>query len=202
MKRIPIPMWAVAALLLLGACGDPKVVVRARLDGRPVADLPVRLLSYDWASIRDSLGRASKVPEPTFPQELIQQVRALDAEAAAARLRGDTAMMRVAALRDSVRARVNAIRAARSAWANKAYTRLDSAIIKRTTSTGRFETADTTDASGRAELGADKGEFWVSALYTLPYSQLEWSVPVRVTDGQDSVVVELSRRNAKERPLL
>lgn len=200
MKRWPVSIVVVS--LMLSACGDPQVVVRARLDNGPVADMPVRLLSYDWKAIRDSLGRRSDAPEPVFPQELIQQVRALDTEAAAARLRGDTALARLAGLRKQLNAQVDSIRGAQAAWAQAAYANVDTAIVKRTENTGRFEAADTTDARGNIVLKGDHGDFWVSARYTLPYSQLEWSVPVKIAKGQDSIVVELTRANATEKPSL
>ncbi|MDB4948278.1 MAG: hypothetical protein JWM27_927 [Gemmatimonadetes bacterium] len=197
MKRMYVPL-ALAATLVAAACGKPKVVVRAQLDGGPVADLPVRLLSYDRKAILDSLARSSKTPEPVFPQELIQQIRQLDAELPAARARGDTAVARVDAQRRALTARTDTIRALRQAWATRAFARFDTIVQKKTVQRGLVIREDTTDAAGRAELKGDKGQWWISARYTLRYTELSWDIPVKVEPGQDSVVVTLTRANAVE----
>jgi hypothetical protein len=201
MKRKFVPL--VFAAVFLAACGKPKVVVRAELDGQPVGDLPVRLTSYDARAIRDSLARASKTPQPAFPQDLIQQMRQVDGDLASARQRGDTAVARVDALRRALLARADTIRAAQQAWADRAYAKFDTAVTKRTQQTGLVIREDTTDAAGHAEFkGDDKGTYWVSAHYTLQYSQLDWSVPVQMSKGRDTILVILNRANARETPAL
>jgi hypothetical protein len=199
MKRMYVPL-ALAAAVLAAACGKPKVVVRAQLDGGPVADLPVRLLSYDRKAILDSLARAAKTPEPVFPQDLIQQMRRMDADLASARQRGDTAVARVDALRRALLARADSIRAAQQAWAARAYSRFDTLVQKKTAQRGLVIREDTTDAGGHAVFKGDRGRWWITAHYTLQYSQLDWNVPVEVTEGKDSVVVVLTRANAVETP--
>ncbi|HET6231402.1 MAG TPA: hypothetical protein VFE05_15115 [Longimicrobiaceae bacterium] len=203
MKPALVPLLF-ASCVALAACGKPKVVVRATLgaDG-PISDLPVRLLPYDRTAILDSLGRLMKTPEPAIPQELIQQLQSLDAEQEAVKQRGDTAVTRWDAARRALSARAEAIRAARQAWAAKAYAKFDSAVIKRTANTGYTEKVDTTDAAGHAAMTGDEGKWWVVARYTLPYSELEWSIPVTLQKkGQDSVVVVLDRSKAKVEPFL
>jgi hypothetical protein len=202
MKRTYVPLALVAAVLA-AACGKPKVVVRAQLDGGPVSDLPVRLLSYDGKAIRDSLARAAKTPEPAFPQDLIQQLRQIDGELASARQRGDTAVARVDAVRRALLARADTIRAAQQAWAARAYARFDTVVMKKTSQRGLVIREDTTDAAGRAEFkGDDKGRWWISAHYTLQYSQLDWNVAVDMVAGKDTIVVVLNRANAVETPAL
>jgi hypothetical protein len=202
MKRPFVPL-ALAAFLATTACSDYKVVVHAQLENGAVADLPVVLLNYDRKAILDSLARAYKVPQPAFPQELIQQIQGLSAEEQAAHARGDTAVARVEALRRTLLARADSIRAAQRAWADRAYARFDTIVTKRTARNGMLVREDTTDKQGMAVLPADHGEFWVTAQYTLPYSRLEWSVPVKLVKGEvDSAVVKLTRRNAIEKPSL
>jgi len=201
MKRPFVPL-ALAAALVAAACGDPKVVVHAQLENGAVADLPVVLLNYDRKAILDSLARAYKVPQPVFPQELIQQMQGLGAEEQAAHARGDTAVARVEALRRTLLARADSIREQQRAWADRAYARFDTIVIKRTARNGMLVREDTTDKHGLAVLPADDGDFWVTAQYTLPYSRLEWSIPVKLPKGQDSAVVKLTRANAVEKPSL
>lgn len=201
MKRTIVPLVLLAAVA--AACGKPKVVVRAELDGQPVGDLPVRLTSYDAKAIRDSLARVSKTPQPAFPQDLIQQMRAVDTALTSARQRGDTAVARVDALRRALLARADTIRAAQQAWAGRAYAKFDTAVNRRTQKTGLVIKEDTTDAAGHATFkGDDKGTFWVSAHYTLQYSQLDWSVPVKMSKDRDTIYVVLNRANAVETPAL
>lgn len=202
MKR-PVQFVAALVPLLVAACGaDPQVVVQASLEasGAPIADLPVRLLPYDRQAILDSLARASEVPEPVIPQDLIQQLKTLDAQEQQARTRGDTALARVSQLRRSLNARADTVRAVREAWASKAYAGFQKAVEAKLDAAGASEMADTTDASGRVVFKASEGPWWVSSRYTLPYSELNWNVPIQVTT--DSTRVPLTRANARERPFL
>jgi hypothetical protein len=201
MKRPFVPL-VLAASVAAAACGKPKVVVHAQLESGAVADLPVVLLNYDRKAILDSLARVSRVPEPAFPQDLIQQMQAIEAEQQSARQRGDTAVARVDALRRALLARADTIRGQQRAWATRAYAKFDSVVARRTARNGLVVHEDTTDAAGHVVLKADKGRWWVTAQYTLPYSQLVWSVPVDIQPGSDSVVVVLTHANAVEKPAL
>lgn len=202
MNSRPVPLALLLGSLALAACGDggPRVAVRADVDGAPVADLPVRLLPYDRDELLDSLAEAADDPEPAIPPELLQQLQGLAAEEGAARQRGDTALARFQAVRRAVFARADSLRAARRAWAQEAFAPFDSLAAARAANADREELADTTDASGTVDFGAEPGRWWVYARYTLPYSELYWNFPVQVTG--DSTVVRLSRANAKERPFL
>ena len=184
------------------ACdAGPKVVVRASLTpgGEPIADLPVQLLPYDRQELLDSLTKAADDPEPSPPQELLQQQQALQAEAAQVRARGDTALARWNAARKAVAARFARIDSARAAWKTETYKDFGEAAKLRTEASELSEAADTTDAAGRAELPAEEGQWWVYARYVLPETELEWNV--KMTMSGDSVVVPLTRQNATERPL-
>ena len=58
---------------------------------------------------------------------------------------------------------------------------------------------DTTDASGIADgFEAKAGDYWVTARYELPYTELYWNVPITVVRG-DPIQVRLTRENATSR---
>jgi len=73
--------FAVAAILALGACASPEVVVTVEIDVaspdgegtviRALDNLQVRLLPYDRDAIFDSVQAAYGTPEPEVPQELL-----------------------------------------------------------------------------------------------------------------------------------
>ncbi|HEX8693139.1 MAG TPA: hypothetical protein VF746_12005 [Longimicrobium sp.] len=202
--RIPrtLPPPGALALAALAACGGgPKVVVHAALDGQPVADLPVRLLPYDREAVLDSLAgeRGDTIPE--VPQELLQRLSALQAREAQLRQRGDTVPAAVRAERQALLARADSLRKARAAWLEKIREPYEEAVEKAAAAAGTGEKADTTDAAGRAELEAGElAKGWLVATYVLPETVLEWEVPVTLRG--DSTVVRLTRRNAREEPLL
>jgi hypothetical protein len=196
-----VPFAALLGSLALAACSaDPQVTVRATLDGAPIGDLPVRLLPYDRDELLESLASAADTTEPAIPAELLQQLQGLSAEEQAARARGDTALARFQAVRRSLFARADSVRAARREWAQETYGAFDSVAARRAEAAGRAEAVDTTGAAGTVTFEAEPARWWVYARYTLPYSELYWNVPVEVAG--DSTVVELSRANARERPFL
>lgn len=197
-SRILPPLGALA----LAACGGgPQVVVRAALDGQPVADLPVRLLPYDREAVLDSLAEEREDTVPEVPQELLQRVSAIQAQEAQLRQRGDTVPAALRTERQALLARVDSLRRARAAWLEEIREDYEEAVEKRVADAGTGEKADTTDAAGRAELEAgDLAKGWVVATYVLPETVLEWEVPVTIRG--DSTVVRLTRRNAREEPLL
>ena len=197
MKRTPVLL---ALLPLLAACGsDARVVVRATLDGRPVTDLPVRLLPYDREAILDSISGALELPEPTMPADLVRQLRSLGAAAGPGKPPGDTAAARAAVqTRQALRARADSITRARQAWSDTVSKLYEEVARTKQSELARAEEGDTTDTAGRAVLGADEGKSWVVARYVLPGRELEWNVPVTLRG--DSVVIRLTRENAKERP--
>ncbi len=199
MKSRLVPLAALVGAL--AACdAGPKVVVRAELPEGPVSDLPVRLLPYDRDELLDSLRAAAKAPEPPVPPELVLQLQALEAGEGEARARGDTALARWRGERRVLFARADSVRRARQQWADRAFARFDTLAAKRREAADQDEAADTTDAAGTATFGAEPGRWWVTARYTLPYSELYWNLPVEVAG--DSTVVRLTRANAKERPSL
>jgi hypothetical protein len=200
MKRL---VWVPALLAAAAACGGgDNVVLRASLDeagAQPVADLPVRLIPYDRQAILDSLAREDESPEPKLPAGAMERIRSFQAEEARLRVRGDSAVARVAAERRGYLARLDSIRKARETWLNDRRKDFETAAKERNAH-GFPELADTTDAAGRAVFKADEGQWWAVSRYVLPDEVLEWAVPVRVRKDRDSVVVRLTRKNARSEP--
>jgi hypothetical protein len=191
---------ALVLLLFAAACdAGPRIVVRASLGGRPVADLPLLLLPYDREAIQDSLRTADEDDAPSLPQELLREVAGLDS--ALARPATDSAGM---ARADSLRqrrtrlgARLDSARAKRTAWETRLTVRADSLGTEAASAADRESAVDTTDAAGRAELSATPGAAWIRASYVLPDAVMEWNVPVTLPAGQDSLVVRLDERNGR-----
>lgn len=198
MKR---PLWGLALLLAAAACGDDPdtVVVRAEVGGRPVADLPVRLLPYDRRAIIDSLATEHGTPLPKYPPDALERLRMLQAEAARVKPRGDTAVARVEAQRRALVAQLAQIRKQRDQWLESRREDFEAAVEERNTQSGLAEVADTTDAQGRVGFAVDPGRWYAVAQYVLPDSVLEWQVRVTV-EPTDSSMVRLTRRNARAEP--
>ena len=184
-----------AVCLTAAGCSDSKVVVRAALaeGGEPIVDMPVYLLPYDRKALMDSLARASEEPEPTIPADLVTQLERLSSAPA---VPGDSAARAAQAARRVLQARIDSIRAARAQWRQRVFAPFDSVARMKESELGETAASDTTDAAGRAEVPADEGRFWLYATYVLPETTLEWNLPVAVRG--DSVVVNLTRKNAKE----
>ncbi|CAN5208525.1 hypothetical protein BH23GEM4_BH23GEM4_04940 [soil metagenome] len=193
MKRLP-PLLIL--FLAAGCSRGPQVVVEARLDGSPVADLPVWILPYDREALMDSLTAAAETPPPDIPPALIERLRSLEnAPAPVNPLPGASDSTGFAG--DPLRL-ADSLRRARSEWAQAVYARLDTLAAER--SGERPEFADTTDAAGRAALRVEPGRWWVYARYRLPDTELRWSVPLRL--GTDGGAVTLERGNARVVPAL
>lgn len=198
MKRVALPL--VLAAVLAACDADPRVVVRVSIDGRPLADVPVRLLPYDRQAVLDSLSGAADAEEPPVPQDLLQRLGALDAEEARARGRGDSAVARVAAERRRLQLWGDSVRALRRAWNDSVFRDFDKVADQRVTAAGLRVATDTTDASGTALLEAGEGDWWVSLQYVLSDEELDWNIPLTVGERSDSIVVTLTRENATVKP--
>lgn len=199
MKRA-VRLLALCLAAAAPACdAEPEVVVVARVDGRPAAGVPIRLLPYDRAAILDSLAAAAGEPEPRVPPELVQALRNLEAGASPVKLAADS-LVSAAVVADRIRAQADSLRAARRAWAERAYAPFEEIARRRRETAEREELADTTDPSGRATFRVPPGRWWVSAAYRLPFSELRWSVPVRIAG--DSTVVVLDAASAITQPAL
>jgi len=94
------------------------------------------------------------------------------------------------------------IKILRDQWADEAFAEVGVIMTAHLQMSGREVLYDTTDASGIANgFETKKGEWWVSARYELPYTELYWNVPLTVAGG-DPVPLRLTRENATARPKL
>lgn len=193
MKRLLTFALAAAA----AGCGEPDLTVQVSLDGEPVAGLPVWLLPYDRAALLDSLVQESDEPEPAIPAPMIAELDLLRRSERQAG--GDTTAAVLHQRRVALEARIDSIRAARTAWRDRVYAPFDSLARLREGELGIGARSDTTDASGIARLPAGEGRFWVWAVYVVPEGSLEWNVPVALRG--DTASVWLTRENAAERRL-
>lgn len=194
------PSAIISFLIILAACdAGPHVVVRASLQGRPVADLPVTLLPYDRDGLQDSLRREAGDDAPALSQELLRKLAGVDS--ALARPAADSAALtRADSLRQErarLTARLDSGRQKVVRWEARLRTRADSLGRLQAEAAERSGASDTTDAAGRAELASSPGQSWARARYVLPDAIMEWNVPVTLPAGQDSVVLVLDERNGK-----
>ena len=90
----------------------------------------------------------------------------------------------------------------REQWADEAFAEVGAAMALRERASGLTTLYDTTDASGIADgFEADAADYWVTARYELPYTELYWNVPITVVGGEPAQV-RLTRENATVRPNL
>ena len=89
----------------------------------------------------------------------------------------------------------------REQWADEAFAEVGVVMSLHERASGLSTLYDTTDASGVADgFEAKAGDYWVSARYELPYTELYWNVPITV--GGEPAQVRLTRENATIRPNL
>ncbi len=90
----------------------------------------------------------------------------------------------------------------REQWADEAYAEVDEVMTRHQQASGLQTLYDTTDATGiAAGFEASSGDYWVTARYELPYTELYWNVPLTVVGGEPAQV-RLTRDNATVRPKL
>ena len=114
----------------------------------------------------------------------------------------DRAFGNFTSLQEASLAAAEEIELLREKWGDEAFAEVGAIMTARLQASGREVLYDTTDASGVANgLMARAGEWWVSARYELPYTELYWNLPVSV-EGGDPLPVRLTRENATARPKL
>jgi len=86
-------------------------------------------------------------------------------------------------------------------WADEAYVDVSVVMLGHERASGLTVLYDTTDASGIGEFEAKAGDYWVTARYELPYTELYWNIPITVVGGEPDQV-RLTRDNATVRPNL
>jgi len=136
--------------------------------------------------------------EPRY-RELHQQF--LDAEAAYARAgrAKDDAFARFTRLNDQSFGDVEQFKVTLAIWEEEAFADWGTVVAARTAASKRDIVFDTTDATGRAQLTAKKGDWWVHGRYMAGTEELYWNVPTTI--GGEPVQVRLTRENADIRPI-
>ena len=159
-----------------------------------------------WNVLRDTLRTLSdELDQMSRGQAqyrvLFRDFQDLDEEYAGVERQRDAAFGNFTSLQAASLAAAEEIRLLREQWADDAYAEVGVAMSLKERASGLAVLYDTTDASGIAELEADAGDYWVTARYELPYTELYWNVPITVVRGEPEQV-RLTRDNATSRPKL
>ena len=164
-----------------------------------------RDLEARWNVLRDTLQTLSDELETLSRGSaqyrfLFRDFQDLDAEYSAVERQRDAAFGDFTSLQAASMAAAEQTRALREQWADEAFAEVGVVMSLRERASGLATLYDTTDASGVAEFEARAGDYWVTARYELPYTELYWNVPFTV--GSEPAQVRLTRENATVRPNL
>ena len=132
---------------------------------------------------------------------LFRDFEDLDEEYARVERERDAAFENFTSLQGASLAAAEQIRLLREQWADEAFSDVDIVMSGHQRASGLDVLYDTTDASGMAEFEAKAGDYWVTARYELPYTELYWNVQITVVSGEPEQV-RLTRANATARPKL
>ena len=133
---------------------------------------------------------------------LFRDFQDLDDEYVRVERQRDAAFENFTSLQSASVAAAEEIRVLREQWADEAFAEVGAAMLLRERASGLATLYDTTDASGIADgFEADAGDYWVTARYELPYTELYWNVPLTVVGGEPAQL-RLTRENATARPKL
>ena len=133
---------------------------------------------------------------------LFNEFNDLDDEYASVERRRDAAFENFTLLQAASLAAAQEARLLREQWADEAFVDVDVLMALRERASGLATLYDTTDASGIADgFEAQTGDYWVTARYELPYTELYWNVPITVVGGEP-LQIRLTRDNAEARPKL
>ncbi len=160
-----------------------------------------------WNTLRDTLQTLSATLESMSRGQaqyrlLFRDFNDLLAEHDRTERARDRAFNDFTSLQASSLAAAEEIRLLREQWGDEAFADVSLVMAGRLQGTRLEVLYDTTDASGIADgFEAKAGEWWVTARYELPYTELYWNVRVTVVRG-DPIQVRLTRSNATSRPKL
>ncbi len=132
---------------------------------------------------------------------LFRDFEDLDNEYFSVERQRDSAFENFTSLQGASLAAADEIRLLREQWADDAYADVGEVMRLKERASGLATLYDTTDASGVAEFEAGAGDYWVTARYELPYTELYWNVPITVVRGEP-LQIRLTRDNAILRPKL
>jgi hypothetical protein len=158
-----------------------------------------------WNVLRDTLQTLSDELETLSRGSgqyrlLFREFQDLDGEYSSVERQRDAAFEDFTSLQAASMAAAEQTRALREQWADEAFAEVGPVMSLHERASGLATLYDTTDASGVAEFEAKAGDYWVTARYELPYTELYWNVPMTV--GNEPAQVRLTRENAIVRPNL
>jgi len=160
-----------------------------------------------WNVLRDTLQTLSEVLEQMSRGQaqyrlLFRDFQDLESEYNTVERARDGAFNDFTSLQESSIAAAEQIRILREQWGDEAFADVGVVMIAHERESGLATLYDTTDASGIADgFEADAGNYWVTARYELPYTELYWNVPITVVRG-DPIQVRLTQENATSRTKL
>ncbi len=159
-----------------------------------------------WNVLRETLQTLSDELDGLSRQQgqyrvLYNEFQDLEDEYADVERQRDTAFEEFTTLQAASLAANQEIRLLREQWADEWYIDVDMVMTARERASGLEVLYDTTDASGIAQFDAKAGDYWVTARYELPYTELYWNVPITVVGGEPDQL-RLTRDNATSRPKL
>ncbi len=159
-----------------------------------------------WNTLRDTLRTLSDELDQMNRQQgqyrvLYNEFQDMEDEYADVEDERDAAFEAFTSLQGASLAAAQEIRLLRETWADEAYAEVGVAMTAHERASGLQVLADTTDANGIAEFEADAGDYWVTARYELPYTELYWNISITVVRGEP-LQVRLMRDNASSRPKL
>ena len=133
---------------------------------------------------------------------LFRDFQDLDDEYVGVERQRDAAFENFTSLQAASMAAAEETRLLREQWADEAFAEVGVVMSLHERASGLATLYDTTDASGVADgFEAKAGDYWVTARYELPYTELYWNVPITVVGGEPTQV-RLTRVNATVRPNL
>ena len=164
-----------------------------------------RDLESRWNVLRDTLQTLSDELEGLSRGQaqyrvLFADFQDLDDEYGRVERQRDAAFDAFTSLQAGSMAAAEEIRMLREQWADDAFVGVDEVMQRYERESGLRTLYDTTDASGIAEFEANAGDYWVTARYELPYTELYWNVRLTVTG--DPAQLRLTHDNAAVRPKL
>ena len=133
---------------------------------------------------------------------LFRDFQELDEEYVRVERQRDASFENFTSLQAASVAAAEVTRVLREQWADEAFAEVGEVMAFKERASGLTTLYDTTDASGIADgFEAKAGEYWITARYELPYTELYWNVPVTVVGGEPAQF-RLTRENATIRPKL
>lgn len=166
-----------------------------------------RDLEARWNVLRDTLQSLTDALDQLNRGQaeyrvLFRDFQDLDGEYVRVERQRDAAFGNFTSLQAASMVAAEQTRALRQQWADEAFAEVSTVMSLHERASGLSTLYDTTDASGVADgFEAKAGDYWVTARYELPYTELYWNVPITVVRGEPEQV-RLTRENATVRPNL